>query len=94
MNIIKPLRRHGVFLQDIGREAMLYCTREKYFHILNPTARLIWELCDGKHTIEDMEQAMRNHFSLAAEYNVTEDILQTLNFFSNKGLLETIVQKK
>jgi hypothetical protein len=88
MNKIRPIRRDGTFLQDIGREALLYCVRGKIFHVLNPTARLIWELCDGEHTVENMEQAIRNRFSLTKEYDVTGDILRVLKFFRSKGLLE------
>lgn len=88
MNKIRPVRREGIFLQDIGREALLYSVRGKIFHVLNPTARLIWELCDGEHTIEDMEQAIRNRFYLTKKYDVTGDILRVLKFFRSKGLLE------
>jgi hypothetical protein len=87
MNKIRPVRRQGIFLQDIGREALLYSVRGKIFHVLNPTARFIWELCDGEHTIEDMEQAIRNRFSLTKEYDIAGDILQALKLFRSNGLL-------
>jgi hypothetical protein len=39
-------------------------------HILNPTARRIWELCDGEHSVEDMAQAIRGSFSVPDAYDV------------------------
>ncbi|MCF6158277.1 MAG: PqqD family protein [wastewater metagenome] len=88
MNTIKPVRKEGVFTQDIGREALLYGVRGKAFHVINSTARLIWELCDGEHTIEDMEQAVRENFLISKGHDVIGDIRRTLRFFSSKGLLE------
>lgn len=85
-----PVRKQDIFIQDIGREALLYSVRGKAFHVLNPTARLIWELCDGNHTVEDIEQAIRENFSMANEYDISGDIRRTLKFFSNKGLIERV----
>ena len=59
MNTTRPVRKPDITVKDIGGETLLYSAAEEAIHILNPTARLIWELCDGEHTVEDMEQAIR-----------------------------------
>lgn len=87
MNITKPVRNEGVFIQDIGRETLLYSDKEKLIHVLNPTAKLIWELCDGMHTVEDMERAIRESFSLSPEHDVIGDIQRTLEVFDLKGIV-------
>jgi hypothetical protein len=87
MNTTKPVRKPGITVKDIGGETLLYSAAEEVIHILNPTARLIWELCDGEHSIEDMEQAIWDSFSVADEHDVTGDIQRTLEVFASKGLL-------
>ena len=88
MNTTRPVRKPGITVKDIGDETLLYSAAEEAIHILNPTAQLIWELCDGEHTVEDMEQAIRAGFSVADEHDVTTDIRRTLAVFAGKGLLK------
>jgi hypothetical protein len=71
----------------MGEETFLYRAETEAIHVLNPTARLIWELCDGEHTLADIEQALRTSFDIPAERNVIADIRQTLELFASKGLL-------
>jgi hypothetical protein len=90
VNITKPVRKEGIFIQDIGRETLLYSDKEKLIHVLNPTAKLIWELCDGMHTVEDMERTIRESFSLSREHDVMGDIQRTLGVFARKGMVGKI----
>jgi hypothetical protein len=75
-------------VREIGDETMLYSADEKAIHVLNPTAKVIWDLCDGKHTVEEMERAVKASFSVAEGYDAAADIERTLKVFANKGLLE------
>ncbi|NUO10062.1 MAG: PqqD family protein [Candidatus Brocadia sp.] len=88
MSIRKPVRKQGIIIQDIGRETLLYDAQGKAVHVLNPTAKLIWELCDGAHTVEDMEHAIRANFSVTCGYYVSGDVLRTLEVFASKGVLD------
>lgn len=85
---MKPVRKQGIIVQDIGRETLLYNAGGKAIHVLNPTAKLIWELCDGVHTAEDMEQEIRSKFSVVSKHDVSADIQKTLEVFASKGVLE------
>jgi len=87
MNTTKPDRKPGIIAKDIGGETLLYSAEEEVIHVLNPTARLVWELCDGQHTVKDVERAIRAGFSVDEEHDVTGDIHQTLEIFAAKGLL-------
>jgi len=87
MNTTRPVRKPGITVKDIGGETLLYGAEEGAIHILNPTAQVIWELCDGQHTVDDMEQAISASFSVADEHDVTRDIRRTLGVFADKGLL-------
>jgi hypothetical protein len=73
------------------RESLLYSAEGKVIHVLNPTAKLVWELCDGMHTIEDMERELRMNLSTSKEHNVVEDIKRTLDLFVSKGIIDKTV---
>ncbi len=85
MNLTKPVH---ITVQEMGEETLLYSTEAEAVHVLNPTAKLIWDLCDGEHTLADIEQALRASFSISAEHDVAADIRQTLETFAGKGLLQ------
>jgi len=83
-----PIRRSDITVKDIGDETLLYNAKEKVIHVLNPTAKLIWELCDGGHTLDEMEEMMRANFAVPAEHDAAADIRRTLETFASKGLVE------
>ncbi len=82
-----PVRNPEVLLKDVGGESLLYHNGKKEVHILNPTARLIWDLCDGLHSPEKMEQSLRDHFSMNEKHNIADDVTRTLELFYAKGLI-------
>ena len=88
MNTAKPVRKQGLIVQDMGRESLLYSAEGKVIHVLNLTAKLIWELCDGTHTVNDMERKLRMNFSTSKEHNVVEDIKRTLDLFVSKEIID------
>lgn len=86
--MVKPVRKSNIIAKDIGDETLLYSAEEEAIHVLNPTAKLVWDLCDGEHAVGDMEQAIRTSFSVTDEHDVTGDVRQTLEVFAAKGLLQ------
>ena len=60
---------------------------EKSIHRLNVTSAFIWELCDGKHSLEDISK------KLVSEYNINliealSDCSNQISVFFDKGLLD------
>jgi len=88
MSHTKPLHKSNLLLKDLGGESLIHSAEHKEIHIINPTARLIWDLCDGTHTIDDIAQELRAHFSIPPERDVTADIHNTLRILKSKDLLE------
>jgi len=88
MNATRPVREPGIIVQDVGDETVLYSAERKAIHILNPTAKRIWELCDGEHTLADIVKALRASFFIADEHDVMGGIQRTLKVFADKGLLQ------
>ncbi|MBV7333612.1 PqqD family protein [Chloroflexi bacterium TSY] len=54
MNSQPPVRKPDIHTKDLGTETLLYSAKFGAIHILNPTAKCIWEMCDGQHTMEEM----------------------------------------
>ena len=84
---VVPAAKPGIVVEALGDETLLYSAEGKAIHVLNPTANLIWTLCDGSHTITDMEQAVRSTFAVPEAHDLIKDIRQTLDIFRGKGLL-------
>jgi PqqD family protein of HPr-rel-A system len=78
----------SVILKEMGGETILYDSRNQAVHVLNPTARLIWELCDGDHTEQAIEQVLKSHFAVPEGHDVGQDVQRTLALFSAQGLLQ------
>jgi hypothetical protein len=91
MKLIDPktifYKKTTVSSKNTGVESILYDASMDSVHILNRTANLIWELCDGMHTISDIEKTMRERFSVANEYDLMRDIDQAVDQLLSKGLL-------
>ena len=84
-----PTKRDDLLISEIGGDLILYNTADEAVHVLNPTARVVWELCDAQHTADDMAQALRASFDIPPDRDVLADVAETLAAFSTKGLLRT-----
>jgi hypothetical protein len=87
-----PRRRSDLVVERAGREVLVYTTSLPSqtggaVHALNPTAALIWDLCDGQHSLADLERAVREAFAVPAERDLAADVRATIAEFQNKGLL-------
>ena len=83
----KPTRKPEITVKDIGGETLLYGSNQKILHVLNSTAKLIWDLCDGQHSLAEIEQSLRSNFSVPVDHDVAGDIEKTLEIFASKDLL-------
>ncbi len=92
MSQYKVLRKNNLLLKDLGDEFLIYSAEHKEIHVMNPTARLIWDMCDGEHSITDIEKELRAHFSNSDGRDIIKDIQSTINIFHDKGLLENEVE--
>lgn len=88
MHQYKPLRKNKLILKELRDEFLIYSSERKELHVINPTAQLIWDFCDGEHSLADIENEMRMRFSIPADRDLTGDIQNALTIFRDKGLLE------
>jgi len=83
----KPLRNSDILLQEIGDEVFLYNPNNDALHVLNTTARSVWNQCDGTHTLEEIINYLCNTYQLPEEANVYKDVMEIIQTFSELGVL-------
>jgi len=84
-----PVRREDVIYRQLNEaEAILYDLETGCLHVLNSTAMLIWEACDGAHTIEDMVTVIKEQYARTDSRGVAKDVRATLDTFAAQGLLQ------
>ncbi len=88
MPYVNPKRKNVRAIQVEG-ETMLHDPAVQKVYVLNLTAALIWSLCDGDHTLEQMVDAVKTQFSQTTEADISQDVDQTLAWFSEYDLLES-----
>jgi hypothetical protein len=85
----KPKRRVDIISKSAGDETLLYDPATDSIHVLNPTALLVWQLCDGRHSPSEMEAVLRDRFAGTAERDIAADVAATLALFETEGLTTT-----
>jgi hypothetical protein len=84
------LRNSAVVQRNVGVETILYTSQMDVVHVLNRTARLVWDLCDGAHTFADIEQAVREQFAVGVNYDLYPDIHRAIEVLLEKGLVVAV----
>lgn len=84
-----PTRREDVLLVDDGRDSTLVSADEVTIHLLNPTARAIWDLCDGATRPREMIAAICVVFSVGRE-RATIEVVRTLRELAEAGLIHGV----
>jgi len=85
----RPIRRQDVVQRHVDDgETVLYDPLTESLHILNATARLIWESCDGEHTPADVTRTIRARYATADGTDVLHDVEKTLQRLTKRGLLQ------
>ena len=88
MPYVNPKRKE-VRAIEVEGETMLHDPTAQKVYVLNPTAALIWSLCDGAHTVEQMVDAVKTQFSQTTEADIQQDVDQTLAWLNEYGLLKS-----
>jgi hypothetical protein len=82
-----PTPSKEVSLQRVGDEAILHDRRNGRAHVINVSAALIWELCDGRNTFDQIVTAFAGSYQLAAP-DVREDVHYILTRFRELRVIE------
>ncbi len=76
-----------VSLQRVGDEAILHDRRNGRAHVINESAARVWELCDGRATLDEIVSAFAASYQLAAT-DVRDDVAYIVAKFRELGVLE------
>jgi hypothetical protein len=82
-----PQARVDLARVDMDAELYLYDERNRLMHQLNPTARQIWEMCDGTHQVEEIVATVARMFPNAPTETVRGDVEKMLDQFADKRLI-------
>lgn len=86
--IRKPMRR-GELVQAPGENGWtVYVAEDDSLHLLNETARAIWELCDGETTAVEMGRAVAEMTAMTWQESIAA-IEETLESLEERGLIGT-----
>lgn len=86
MNYVNP-KRQNIRSISVEEELMLHDAATKQVYTLNPTAALIWSLCDGAHTLDQIVTAVSTQFGKTTSADIQQDVQQTVASFKKYNLL-------
>lgn len=87
MSESRPRRRADVTTHALGDELVLHDEKHARVHVLNATARFIWDHCNGEMSEEGLVAVMKALFPEIDETELRNDVLETLKELRFKGLV-------
>ncbi len=83
----KPQQKTGYRLEALDDELLLYHPGQTTIIYCNPTASLVWQLCDGTRTIGEMIDLLSAAYEQPAEV-VKADVFAVLEEFCRHGAVQ------
>jgi hypothetical protein len=83
----KPRQRPDYRLEKIDDELLLYHPSQTVIMYCNPSASLIWQLCDGERTIEEIISLLSAAYEQPVEA-MTSEVTTTLQQFHQRQAIE------
>lgn len=76
---LRPRQAPDLQSRPLGDELLIYAPSQGVVHILNRTARVIWERCDGAHTPAAIARVLEEHFDVTENRAPADDVMRTLH---------------
>ncbi len=85
----RPERRHGATAVELDHNVAIYDEVGQLLIMLNSSAAAVWELCDGRTTLDDMvrELAETLRADATAAGAIGEDVRLTVRKLAELGLV-------
>ena len=83
----KPRRKPDYRLEMIDGELLLFHPGDTKILYCNPSASLIWRLCDGQRTVEEITSLLLQAFPEAAD-TIPAEVEASLRQFHGHGAIE------
>jgi hypothetical protein len=84
----RPKNRRDVRQLDLEDGYLLFDKEKATVYTLNNSAALFWFYCDGNKTVKEIAWEVSLTTGIE-EKKVLEDVVKTISFFQENGLLET-----
>jgi hypothetical protein len=85
----KPKRSSDFRLEEIDGELLLFHPGTAKMIYCNQTASVIWQLCDGERTMEEIVELLTNAYPEAAD-GMAEDVEATIQQFVAQNAIELV----
>jgi len=76
-----------IVLREEGEEAFLFDPASSKIKVLNNTGAFIWKLCDGKHSRDDIINALKEEFNLPSQEEAEKDLAKFLETLQKDGFI-------
>ena len=83
----RPCRRNGIEEHILMDEIVLYYQEREVAFSLNSSAKAIWELCDGKHTVIEISQKLSKRLGCSGT-ELLSDVTTAITKLQKLSLLE------
>lgn len=89
----KLVREENIELREEGNEAILYSINAEFVGsddiiFINQTGKVIWKMCDGEITAEDIINSFNNKFSEKSLNQLEQEVTFFINKLLSKGLIK------
>jgi pyrroloquinoline quinone biosynthesis protein D len=81
-----PTQRLGVRLEEMDGETLLYRHTTRKSIYLNESATVVWKLCDGRRTIQQIIDVLADAYP-DARPSITADVRYAVNGLVREGVL-------
>lgn len=85
---LMPRRRDDMTVRLFGKETVVHDTTKGKIHVLNATASVIWQHCDGDTRLDSLAEHIRGRFATDDTTDVLAEIRRTIGELEQLGLLE------
>jgi hypothetical protein len=82
-----PRRMRNVIEHNFWKEVLLYSFANQKAFALNTSAKAIWDLCDGKHTIIEISEELGQRFGCSSDELLSDVINATTRLYQH-GVVE------
>jgi hypothetical protein len=85
----KMIKAEDIIWRRIGDDIVVIKDDGLSTHILNKTAAIIWEMCDGKRGIDEIVASLCERFDVSAE-EARADTRETIENLTKAGIIKYI----
>ncbi len=78
----------NILAKESGDDLMLYDIQKDTIHVLNPTARMIYNLYKKGKPVSEIENIIRKNFQYDEAHDLMNDIEKCLDDLRGKGVLQ------